>query len=45
MFRLLILVLGFVYLPELNAAESGIPALKMTTANDGSQEYSVTLQI
>ena len=30
---------------DLLAAESGIPALTMTTGTDGSQEYSVTLQI
>jgi flagellar biosynthetic protein FliP len=43
--RLLIILLGIVFIPELNAAEQGIPALKMTTGADGSQEYSVTLQI
>ena len=43
--RLLILILGLTLIPDLQAAESGIPALKMTTGDDGSQEYSVTLQI
>ena len=31
--------------PELIAAESGIPALTMTTDPEGTQSYSVTLQI
>jgi len=31
--------------PELIAAESGIPALTMTTDPEGTQNYSVTLQI
>jgi len=31
--------------PELSAAESGIPALTMTTGTDGEQNYSVSLQI
>ena len=30
---------------DILAVESGIPALTMTTATDGTQEYSVTLQI
>ncbi|MBT8449181.1 MAG: flagellar type III secretion system pore protein FliP [Gammaproteobacteria bacterium] len=39
---LLLLLIGGV---DVLAAESGIPALTLTTNNDGSQEYSVTLQI
>ena len=30
---------------DMVAAESGIPALTMTTNENGTQEYSVTLQI
>ena len=41
-FTLLILVL---ISPELMAEGQGIPALSMTTSADGSQNYSVTLQI
>lgn len=44
--RLLLLILAaFLLTPELLAAESGIPALTMTKADNGTEEYSVTLQI
>ena len=44
--KLLILIgLAVLISPDLFAAERGIPALSMTTGTDGSQEYSVTLQI
>jgi len=42
---LLYFVLLSIVAPELHAAESGIPALTMTTGPDGAQNYSVTLQI
>ena len=34
-----------VIFPDLTAAESGIPALTMTKGADGTQQYSVSLQI
>ena len=43
MIRLLILLLCLV--PSLSWAEAGLPAVKMTMNEDGSQEYSVSLQI
>jgi len=41
--RLLFLLLCLV--PSLSWAEAGLPAVKMTMNEDGSQEYSVSLQI
>lgn len=43
MIRLLFLLLCLV--PSLSWAEAGLPAVKMTMNEDGSQEYSVSLQI
>ncbi|MEL0068249.1 MAG: flagellar type III secretion system pore protein FliP [Gammaproteobacteria bacterium] len=43
--KLLILLITLVTMGDYSAAESGIPALTLTTNDDGSQEYSVTLQI
>lgn len=43
--RYLLLILLFFVVADVHAAESGIPALTMTTNENGSQEYSVTLQI
>ncbi|MDP5057598.1 MAG: flagellar type III secretion system pore protein FliP [Marinomonas hwangdonensis] len=43
MIRLLVLLLCLV--PSLSWAEAGLPAVKMTMNEDGSQEYSVSLQI
>lgn len=43
MIRLLLLLLCLV--PSLSWAEAGLPAVKMTMNEDGSQEYSVSLQI
>lgn len=45
MIRLVLVILALFGGVELAAAESGIPALTMTTNDNGSQEYSVTLQI
>jgi len=44
MLRLLLILLCW-FSPELLAAEPSLSALKITTAADGSQEYSVTLQV
>lgn len=41
----LILLLGLALLPALVSAEPGVPALTVTTAEDGGQSYTVTLQI
>ncbi len=41
----IVLILAVFVSPELFAAESGIPALTMTTGDDGVQNYSVSLQI
>jgi flagellar biosynthetic protein FliP len=43
--KLLILLITLVTMGDYSAAESGIPALTLTTNDDGSQQYSVTLQI
>lgn len=43
--KLLILLITLVTMGDYSAAESGIPALTLTTNEDGSQQYSVTLQI
>lgn len=43
--KILILFLGLFIFNDISAAESGIPALTLTTGADGTQEYSVTLQI
>jgi len=45
MIRTCLLFLMLVSGVDVLAAESGIPALTLTTNSDGSQEYSVTLQI
>ncbi|MCP3674651.1 MAG: flagellar type III secretion system pore protein FliP [Gammaproteobacteria bacterium] len=42
---LAVLMLAVLVSSELYAAESGIPALTMTTGDDGVQNYSVSLQI
>jgi len=42
---LIVLLFATFVSPELFAAESGIPALTMTTGDDGVQNYSVSLQI
>lgn len=39
------LLLFFILLPGLALAEPGIPALTLSTGEDGSQSYSLTLQI
>lgn len=39
------LLLLFILFPGLALAEPGIPALTLTTGDDGSQSYSLTLQI
>lgn len=39
------LLLFFILLPGLVLAEPGIPALTLSTGEDGSQSYSLTLQI
>ncbi|MCB2426286.1 flagellar type III secretion system pore protein FliP [Methylophaga pinxianii] len=38
-------ILLFIFLPGLVLAEPGIPALTLSTGEDGSQSYSLTLQI
>ncbi|BBN81117.1 flagellar biosynthetic protein FliP [Pseudoalteromonas sp. A25] len=43
MIRLLVLLIGFGFFPYASA--EGIEALSVTTNPDGSQEYSVTLQV
>ena len=45
MFRLLIIFISLFMSIDLNGAEQGIPALTMTTGTDGTQNYSVSLQI
>ncbi|MGI5310105.1 flagellar type III secretion system pore protein FliP [Rheinheimera sp. WS51] len=45
MLRLLFLLLVALVSPEVFADNSALSALKITTAADGSQEYSVTLQV
>lgn len=39
------ILLLFIFLPTLSWAEVGLPAVRMTMNPDGSQEYSVSLQI
>ncbi|MDF1589411.1 MAG: flagellar type III secretion system pore protein FliP [Gammaproteobacteria bacterium] len=41
----LILLLSLALLPTLVSAEPGVPAVTVTTAEDGGQSYTVTLQI
>lgn len=42
---LILLIVTMFFNTDLVAAEQGIPALTMITADDGTQKYSVTLQI
>ncbi len=41
----IVLLMGVIFAPEAAANNSLLPALKVTTGQDGSQEYSITLQI
>ncbi len=43
--KLLLMLVMFALGPDLLASSQGIPAFTMTTATDGTQQYSVTLQI
>ncbi|MBB1485664.1 flagellar type III secretion system pore protein FliP [Oceanospirillum sediminis] len=45
MLRLLLILSGFMFFSQGVMAETGIPAVTMVTGEDGSQSYTVTIQI
>lgn len=45
MLRLLLMLSGFMFFSQGVMAETGIPAVTMVTGEDGSQSYTVTIQI